>query len=133
MSGYPRRVSRGILKGQEFQSEKEYRKALEKAQGTTRYQRRVKKAKELGYSGYSERRRILRKLKREGKQEPVSSGGVSGKLRDNFESLANNYRTQTREQRIAVLSSEAARLGLSPWALYARFYQVVDARGLRGR
>lgn len=129
MATYPRRVSRGILKGREFQSESEYRKALEKATGTTRYQRRKKRAQELGYTGYSERRRVLRKLKKEGKAEDLT--GARGKLRDTFESLANDYKKQTKEDRVRALMAEADRLGLSPFALYARFYQIIDARGMR--
>lgn len=131
MATYPRRVSRGILKGKEFQSESEYRKALEKAKGKSRYQQRKERAQALGYSGYTERRKVLRKLKAEGKQEPITAGGVSGKLRDTFELMANKYKTQTREERIAILAEQAERLGIDPFAMYARFYQVIDARGLR--
>ena len=129
MAQYPRRVSRGILKGQEFASEKEYRKALEKAKGKTRYQQRKERAQALGYSGYTERRRVLRKLKESGKAEGFV--GTSGNLKATMESLAQNYSRQTREDRIAAMTAEADRLGISRFALFARFYQAIDARGLR--
>lgn len=129
MPQYPRRVSRGILKGQEFQSEKEYRKALEKASGKTRYQRRNEKAQALGYSGYSERRRVLRKQKEQGKDLRHVAG--KGELALTVEYLAQNYKTQTREQRIAAMEIQAERLGVPRYTLYGVLYQVIDARGLR--
>lgn len=132
MTAYPRRISRGILKGQAFASEAEYRKARAEATGVTRYAQRKAKAQKMGYTGYTERRKVLKKLGGNKKAEKALLNKSTNKqerrwLADEVE----NYKTRSKEWRIAAAEAEAAELGVSLHSLYAMLYRAVDAKGLR--
>jgi hypothetical protein len=120
MAQWPRRITRGPLKGQVYGSEKEYRQAYGERTGLSRYRQRQARARKLGYSGYYERRKILRKLQVQAgspREARFLRSRIKHKLKRNVESgilfEVERFRERTTEQRIASLSELAEQEGMS--------------------
>lgn len=97
MAQWPRRIIRGKLKGQVYESEKAYRKAYAQETGQTRYRSRRDLARHLGYTGYSERRRIRSQLSKRAK----APGEVPG-----LERMYLTLRKGSTPERVAALLFE---------------------------
>lgn len=132
MAQYPRRITRGVLKGTYVESERDYRRKLAEKTGVSRYARRKKRAQALGYTGYTERRKVLKRLRGDKAAERrLLEQAQDTKERDVLLAELERFQNTSREERIRSLMDEANRLGISVHLLYQRLYQVVDTRGLR--
>lgn len=130
MAQWPRRVTRGPLKGQTFNSESEYRKAYSSRTGESRYAKRQALARTLGYKGYPERRATLRKIGGDKEAERYLLSQPE-QVRKAIADELERFGTETKEQRVRRLLNKSDELGINVHMLYARFYQLVDIRGLR--
>lgn len=132
MAGWPRRISRGQLKGKTYNSEREYRQALRAALGApSRHQQRNKLAQKLGFRNYSERRKV---------KETIGEGmfkAIKKKHGENVARLVMHesklFKTSTTEQRRQRMKKYLKKygadvLGDGGWMVWAALYH--DAAGV---
>jgi hypothetical protein len=131
MAAWPRRITRGLLKGQVFESESAYRKAYAERKGITRYQQRQAKARALGYSGYPERRKTLKRLGGDKEAERLLLREPDKAVRKMMIEELARYKEDDRD-RTKRFMEEANSMGVSVTRLFERFYKLVDLKGLRG-
>jgi len=141
MGTWPRTITRGQLKGETYENESAYRRALRDALGgVSRHEQRNRLAQKLGYRNYSERRKVKETIGEYRHRELKRRHG------NRFQEIVNHeisiYRASTTRRRVGRMKDYIRELGVSNVfmpdengvvknMIWANVYQWVDETGLR--